>query len=216
MLLESLPQLPSSTSIGRDHREKEYKLDTGLVIFNCPKLCDRERCRSMTFSWMLQFIKANQQSYFHKIQIVIPGSEMPSWINNQSMGGSIETDEYPFWHNYNNIIGFVCCFVLAPQDMPRGTFDRPCNCPIRRLTSKQRIFHNDVPITHTRNMTKSSHLWIIYLTQPPGSPRGSHRYSHEFREIQFYISRSCMKAKSCGYRWVCKQDLQEFNLMMNH
>jgi len=62
-LLESLPQLPFPSTIGPDyHENNEYYCTTGLVIFNCPKLGERECCSSITFSWMTQFIQANQQS----------------------------------------------------------------------------------------------------------------------------------------------------------
>jgi len=62
-LLESLPQLPSPTTIGPDHLVNKYHWITGLVIFNCPKLGERECYSSMAFSWMIKFIKANHQSY---------------------------------------------------------------------------------------------------------------------------------------------------------
>ena len=44
--LKSLPELPSP--ILRRQR-------TGLYIFNCPELVDREHCTDMAFSWMMQF-----------------------------------------------------------------------------------------------------------------------------------------------------------------
>jgi len=152
----------------------------GLVIFNCPKLSDRERCSNMTFSWMTQFIKANQHScpaYFDRFQIVTPGSEIPSLIDNQSMGDSIPIDFSPTMHD--NIIS--------------------------NINLRIPVIINGSLIT-----TKSSHIWTIYL------PRESY---HEFGIILFDIIGGeglVMEVKSCGYRWICKEDLQEFNLMMNH
>jgi Leucine-rich repeat (LRR) protein len=217
MLLESLPQLPFATTIGREQDEnkywwrdhyamklKKYEWVTGLVIFNCPKLGERECCSSMTFSWMMQFIKANQQSYFDKIQIVSPGREIPSWINNQSIGGSIQIDESPIMHdNNNNIIGFVCCavFSILIKCLSRCTFMIMNGNNIR--------IYNPAILDESIVTAKSSHLWIIYF------PRECY---HEFGNIHFKITEySGMKVESCGYRWVGKQDLQEFNLaMMNH
>jgi hypothetical protein len=231
-LLESLPQLPFLTTIERDHCENKdfwgelfeynYHGITGLVIFNCPKLGERECCYSMAFSWMKQFIMAYPQSYFIDIQFVIPGSEIPSWINNQSMGDSIQIDKSPIMHdNNNNIIGSVCCavFTMAPHpecfswDNMILSFNRP-----------MKLLRVPVILNGGLVMTKSSHLWIIYV------PRESYDY---FKEIQFEVlggslfellsfdidGDEClgMEVKSCGYRWVCKQDLQEFNFtMMNH
>nr|WIL60035.1 nodulation protein [Melilotus officinalis] len=214
-LLESLPRLPSPTTIGRDHRENKDDWITGLIIFNCPELGERERCSSMTFSWMTQFIKANPQAnppYFDNIYIVTPGSEIPSWINNKSMGGSIQIDESPIMHdNNNNIIGFVSCvvFSMEPQDPTMlNCFPLFVNMKIGR----KRIRTN-VPVIIDKDLitTKSSHIWLIYF------PRESY-------DVYGSISVKCykgevvgFKVKSCGYRWVSKQDLQEFNLtMMNH
>jgi len=67
-LLESLPQLPSPTAIGRERVEGGYYRPIGLFIFNCPKLGKRECSNSMAFSWMLQFIKANPRTYFDSIE----------------------------------------------------------------------------------------------------------------------------------------------------
>jgi hypothetical protein len=184
-LLESLPQLPFPTAIRRDHHKNKKKLRVGLVIFNCPKLGERERCSSMTFSWMIQYIQVNPPSYpadLAGIEIVTPGSEIPSWINNQSMGDSIQIDESPIMHDS---IGFVFCsvFSVAPQVIMRGSL-----------------------IT-----TKSSHVWIMYL------PREAYC---KFGKVHFKICADehfGIEVKSCGYRWVCKQDLEELNLiMMNH
>jgi len=215
-LLESLPQLPSPTIIGQDHPENKYHWTTGLVIFNCPKLGDRERCSSMTFSWMTQFIKANPQSYpayFYRVHIVSPGSEIPSWINNQNVGGSICIDQPPIMHdNNNNITGFVCCvlFTMAPH----CRFQSSANMEMlfEYIDSCKDFYSMGVPVILNGELvtTKSSHLWIIYF---PGE------FCYEFGKILFRFFQGeglGMDVKSCGYRWICKQDLQEFNLTMNH
>jgi len=212
-LLESLPQLPSPTTIGRDHRENNDCWITGLVIFNCPKLSDRERCSNMTFSWMTQFIKANQHScpaYFDRFQIVTPGSEIPSLIDNQSMGDSIPIDFSPTMHdNINDTIRFVCCavFSVEPQD---STMMGWSPAWVRIMGIWNINLRIPVIINGSLITTKSSHIWTIHL------PRESY---HEFGIILFDIIGGeglVMEVKSCGYRWVCKEDLQEFNLMMNH
>ena len=219
-LLESLPQLPSHTSLGRDHLEKEYKWNTGLVIFNCPKLGERERCSSMTFSWMTQFIQAYQQSYptyLDEFQIVTPGCEIPSWINNQSMGDSMPVDQTPIMHdNNNNIIGFLCCVVFSMTPSRRSNID-PRSIYMEIGGTRKRIW---LPVRVAGMFTddlitrKSCHLWLIYL------PRESYQKFEGIKIVggMFLGNKlSGMEVKSCGYHWVCKQDLQEFNLtMMNH
>ncbi|AES76839.1 putative winged helix-turn-helix DNA-binding domain, toll-like receptor [Medicago truncatula] len=213
-LLESLPQLPFPTNTGEVHREyDDYFCGAGLLIFNCPKLGEREHCRSMTLLWMKQFIKANPRSS-SEIQIVNPGSEIPSWINNQRMGYSIAIDRSPIRHdNDNNIIGIVCCaaFTMAPY---REIFysSELMNLAFKRIDSNERLLKMRVPVKLSLVTTKSSHLWIIYL------PREYPGYScHEFGKIELkFFEVEGLEVESCGYRWVCKQDIQEFNLIMNH
>ncbi|RHN52964.1 putative winged helix-turn-helix DNA-binding domain, toll-like receptor [Medicago truncatula] len=211
-LLESLPRLPSPPTSGRDQQENNntfiglydfgiVRKITGLVIFNCPKLadCERERCSSLTFSWMIQFIMANPQSYLNEFHIITPGSEIPSWINNQSMGDSIPIEFSSAMHD--NTIGFVCCvvFSVAPQ--------------VSTVWFRIMCIDLDIPVTIKGSLitTKSSHLWMIFL------PRGSY---DKFENICCYdvLGEGLgMEVKSCGYRWICKQDLQEFNItMLNH
>jgi hypothetical protein len=218
-LLESFPQLPSPTSVAQDRRENKYKLNPGLVIFNCPKLGERECYSNMAFSWMMQFIQANP-TYLYRFQIVIPGSEIPSWINNQRMGSSILIDFCPAMQdNNNNIIGFVCCAVFTIAPYPEWFSESDTiQLFFRPIALNEVLPSMDSPLTLDRDLltTKSSHLWIIYF------PRQFYRdigkiHFHIFEDGKFIWGEGlCTKVKSCGYHWVCKQELQEFNLMMNH
>ncbi|XP_013453138.2 disease resistance protein RUN1 isoform X1 [Medicago truncatula] len=210
-LLESLPQLPSPTTIGRERDENDDDWISGLVIFNCSKLGERERCSSMTFSWMIQFILANPQS---TSQIVIPGSEIPSWINNQCVGDSIQIDLSPAMHDNNNQSHyFVCCavFTMVPQ----------------LSANMLLIFDNSsimwIPISINRDLvtTESSHLWIAYIPRDSYPENGNMYFKMEISIIKLLgIEESeglGFEVKSCGYRWVCKQDLRKLNFtMMNH
>lgn len=60
-LLKSLPQLPFATAIEHDlhinnlDKNKSWK-SKGLVIFNCPKLGERECWNSMIFSWIFSWM----------------------------------------------------------------------------------------------------------------------------------------------------------------
>jgi hypothetical protein len=108
MFLESLPQLPFPAAMNWDLiPSNNFLCNIGLDIFNCPKL-DERGC-IMAFSWMTQFIQENQQ-FSGEIDIVIPGSEIPSWFNNQSEGDRILIDNSSIKYDIkNDIIGFVCC-----------------------------------------------------------------------------------------------------------
>jgi hypothetical protein len=111
--LEYLPQLPFPTAVNRD-----LPIDKiGLHMLTCPKLGEREL--RIAFSWMTKLIQANPQ-FSGFIEIIVPGSEIPSWFMNQSvggrilfeqsMGGRIRVDNSPIKHDINNdIIGLLCC-----------------------------------------------------------------------------------------------------------
>ncbi|KAH1247652.1 TMV resistance protein N [Glycine max] len=51
--LKSLPELPSRIDFP-DYESYFEIVQTGLYMFNCPELVDRERCTDMAFSWMIQ------------------------------------------------------------------------------------------------------------------------------------------------------------------
>ncbi|WJX44731.1 hypothetical protein P8452_31677 [Trifolium repens] len=180
MFLESLPQLPFPTALNWDLGINKFPSKIGLLIFNCPKLNERE-CR-IAFSWLTQFIQANPQCP-HLIHIVIPGSEIPSWFNNQSEGDEILTDYSPIKHDINNhIIGLVCCSVLSVG--PRST--NPIFTHQKRI--KLRIFlrltgfyldgtvakshgpdhQNSILVSYTTRYLikdKTNHIWLTYFSR---------------------------------------------------
>nr|WIL59999.1 nodulation protein [Melilotus officinalis] len=214
-LLESLPQLPCPTPIEQDLRKDKYWKRTGLRIFNCPKLGDRERGSKLTFSWMTQFIQVNTEfPAFNYIDIVIPGSEIPNWFNNQSVGSSIHV--FPFTRdNGNNIIGFLCCavFSMTPHypTMTRSSQWRP-KAQMTLYAPLSHIAFLPVIVDVDLITVKSNHIWLIYF------PWES---SFDVLNEVFHVeidgrSGLGMEVKNCGYRWVYKHDLQEFNLTMTH
>jgi len=211
-LLKSLPVLPSLTAIEHGlYKNSLFKSSwpTGLFIFNCPKLGEMERWSSMTLSWMIQVIQANPQIY--SIHIVAPGSEMPSWFNNQSKGSLIRVDSSPIMHDINNnIIGCVCCVVFSMNP----TMIRSSSWEVNLvLKFSDGTWQNFFPVNHDGKLitVKSNHIWLTYY------PLKS--FSGLLNEI-LYVDINNKNNKDClccGYRWVYKEDLQEFNFAnMNH
>jgi len=232
-LLKSLPVLPFPTAVEHDLCKNnvpaiETSWSIGLFIFNCPKLGETERWSSMTFSWMMQFIQANPQ-FSHdssdRIQIVTPGSEMPSWFNNQSKGNLIRIDSSPIMHdNNNNIVGCVCCvvFSMTPRDHPtmrRSSPSRHAYLGLEFTDTHGRVIgktNTNIQVTLNERLitVKSNHIWLTYFPLDLSSDLlnrtlwvDTSRYENDLK----------IEVKNCGYRWVYKQDLQEFNLTkMNH
>ncbi|KAK2380959.1 hypothetical protein QL285_068604 [Trifolium repens] len=225
MFLESLPQLPSPTAINWNLDTNRGPLEIGLHIFNCPKLGERECI--FAFSWLKQFIQANQQCS-HAIDIVIPGIEMPSWFNNQSKGDKTLIDNFPIIHDINNdIIGFVCCsvFSVEPSTRPFGLCYRSA-WGTAGLVIKLHLtgFYLDraVDMSYHENFlpvyckgrdlikVKRNHIWLTYL------PRKLSWYVPDFHGTMHVKFGSHNKVKNCGYGWLHKQGLQEFNLTTMH
>ncbi|WJX44739.1 hypothetical protein P8452_31684 [Trifolium repens] len=228
-LLESLPQLPFPTAINWDLDTTRYPFKIGMHIFNCSKLGERE-CR-IAFSWMKQFIQANPQCP-HVIDIVIPGSEIPTWFNNQSDGDKILIDNFIIHDINNDIVGFLCCslFSIEPSTQPFGLcyrHDRGTTglVIILRLTGfyldravDMTCHENYLPVYwKDRDLikVKRNHIWLTYLPWKLSS------YVLDFHGtmlVKFgnYPPRSNNKVKNCGYGWLHKQGLQEFNLTMMH
>ncbi|XP_028237829.1 TMV resistance protein N-like isoform X2 [Glycine soja] len=84
--LKSLPELPSRIDFPDDESYFEIG-QTGLYMFNCPELVDRERCTDMAFSWMMQNLQYQVELFdCYKYGTVSPGSEIPRWFNNEHEG----------------------------------------------------------------------------------------------------------------------------------
>ncbi|CAK8577205.1 unnamed protein product [Lathyrus sativus] len=210
--LESLPELPFPTTIKKDLRKNKYMWRTGLFILNCPKLGDRERWSIMTFSWMTQFIQVNKE--FFDIGIVIPGSEIPAWFKDQSVGSSIRVS--PFMQDKgNNVVGFLCCTVFSLVPYPPKVTRFPewiesvhmkLHAPLRTTTYLPIIANEDVVTV------KSNHIWLIYFPW-----KSSSRAVYDHFRVGIVRNRSLdVEVKKCGYRWVYEQDLQEFNSTTIH
>jgi hypothetical protein len=200
----------------------------GGHIFNFPELGDKKHCSSMTFSWMIQFIQANQESSacFPWIDIVIPGSEIPRWFNNHIVGNSIRIDLSSIVHD--NFIGLACCVVFSV------TFGDPTmtasEWPFMWLSFEcGNTFTNGpftlCPVNFYRNLIRveSDHMWLVYI------PRESFfdflsLTSTTFSDVDHITMKLVpvdgnglhVEVEKCGYRCVFRRDLQQFNSTMMH
>jgi len=229
-LLESFPQLPFPTAF--EHMTT-YKRTVGLFIFNCPKLGESEHCNSMAFSWMTQLIQARQQpstfSYEDIIKIVVPGSEIPIWFNNQSEGSSIRMELSQIMDdNDNDFIGIACCavFSVAPVDPTMTTYAWRPKIEIRFSNSNSHLFSFVIiPVILDRDhiVVKSNHMCLMYfplkslfdiLKWIDGTL--THLDDINMKASIMKGQGLDLEVQNCGYRWVYKQDLQPSNLTMMH
>jgi len=223
-LLECLPRL-SFPSVFEDR--KEYR-ETGLLIFNCPKLGERESCSSLIFSWMIHIIQACPQFYTgssgRTIDIVIPGSELSIWFNNQSGSDSIRFDPSPIMHdNDNNIIGICCCavFTIEPVDPTMTKYaKRPPKIRLgisnyRSTQTNRGDWSDNILVILDRDLiaVKSDHMWLMYFPRErflniTRLVDGTLNHVHDFNLTVFTENGEGLnlELQNCGYQWVYKQD----------
>ncbi|XP_058730515.1 disease resistance protein RUN1-like [Vicia villosa] len=223
-LLVSLPLLPFLTALEHSLCVNKYGKAIGLLIFNCPKLSKTDQCSRKAFSWMTQIIQTNKEyPAFFDIGIVTPGSEIPSWFNNQSAGDSISVS--PLKHeNDKNIIGFACCAVFSAAPRYPTMLRSSTHSPHAEMTLRfanvhgyPLIYHNFcLPVILDRDLitVKSNHIWQIIIHFPQD---WSYDIMNDIILVQV-VRDECLDVEvtNCGYRWIYKQDIQEFNLTMMH
>ncbi|CAK8577153.1 unnamed protein product [Lathyrus sativus] len=232
-LLESLPQLPFFTSMDRVFQRNKK----GLVIFNCPKLSEREVGSTINFSWMTRFIQANQvfTSIYDQIWFVVPGSEIPSWCNNQSEGHSIRIDLSPIMpNNENNVCGIACCavFSAAPLD-PRAFRDNIQNKRSQQISGIQLAICTNkistslcgvIPVILQTDLIeiKSDHMCLIYFPLKAifyFLVSKNKTLSHlDHCKLDFEHTRSINNnctVQKCGYHWVYKQDHESLSNLLS-
>jgi hypothetical protein len=229
-LLESLPQLPFPTSIEWDFRKNKYSNKKGLLIFNCPGLCKTECCNSITFSWIIQFIQANQEHSFmlDRIDFVVPASEIP--CNNQSEGDSIRIDSIPVLqdNNNNNLIGIVCCavFSVVPVDPITTTYVKGCASIGIKLSgcNNNTWLYGSIPVILERDLieVKSDHMCLMWV--PLESFFNNLKFKDEtlgrVHHFHMNVMVNCsedlgLEVQKCGYCWVHKQNLQPMHHLRN-
>ncbi|CAK8576912.1 unnamed protein product [Lathyrus sativus] len=204
--LESLPELPFPTTIEHD-LPKNFRRRTGLFIFNCPKISDKEKCSRMTILWMTQLIQVNKEYHaLSDVGIVIPGSEIPSWFNNQSVGSSFPVS--PFMQDKgNNVVGILCCTVFSLAPYPPTIMTGSSEWEPRVHITLYAPFRTSkyLPLIADGDLftVKLNHIWLIYFPWEP---------SYNDLDDGFLVDGGLdVVVKKCGYRWVYEQDLQEFN-----
>ncbi|KAG5020663.1 hypothetical protein JHK87_016518 [Glycine soja] len=194
----------------------------GLYIFNCPKLVEREHCASKTISWMIKhcasktiswMIKVIQEGHqykqlefhlvFPRIEVIIPGSEIPWWFNNRHEGSLISIDPSSILQRDNICIGVVCCAVFSARHFsvtspPKTNGVFPANVPV--------VLEGDLI---TDNL---DHLGLFFFTMAQffktcssitPNPAGDVKWKFEIRDQKGFD----VEVKKCGYRWVYEKDL---------
>ncbi|KAL2327968.1 hypothetical protein Fmac_021395 [Flemingia macrophylla] len=186
-----------------------YGETAGLNTFGCTELVEMGRCTNMAFSWTIQLLQAHYQfkrlpcydRFLQCISSIIPGSEIPSWFNNQheGTGSFITIHESPLMQQSNNCIGLLCCLVFPSLS---GSKILSCN-PARTIT---------IPLFWVENRVSEDHLWLFYLKPPQSTVTGCHAHSKLRIDIKTYGYALTIEVKKYGYRWIYEKDLESIKL----
>ncbi|CAL9020087.1 unnamed protein product [Prunus brigantina] len=221
-----------------------------IYSFNCFSLVDHQGSSSIIYLMLKKFLQVlpsvspsllscvRSTIYILPVQeiphslknfrIVIPGSEIPEWFSNQSVGDSvIETlpsDSNSKW------VGFALCALFVPVEEISATE--------RNTISLRRFFDLNTPANWAHFIdvsdAASDHLCLILLPRESlfegatGRPGTYGREKCHDRKIRFHFEvettykeenrwvkmKSCLKVKNCGVRILYEQDAEELNRTM--
>ncbi|CAN6582558.1 unnamed protein product [Malus baccata var. baccata] len=100
-----LQQLPA---IADDRRFRRY----WCSLENCFSLGGNQGCNAIMYSMLKRF----NQELPYSWNIVIPGSEIPEWLNNQSMGDSV-IEKLPSHSSNSKVVGFAFCALFESSQI---------------------------------------------------------------------------------------------------
>ncbi|VVA31738.1 PREDICTED: TMV resistance [Prunus dulcis] len=190
---------------------------------NCFSLIDHQGSSSIIFLMLKKFLQEipRSLSFFY---IIIPGSEIPEWFNNQSVGDSvIETlpsDSNSKW------VGFAFCALFVPAQEISATATKhnliSFHCLYDDLNTSARPGY-----VTTIDDVASDHLWLLLLSRqrlfwkPRQRPETywrekchDHKMRFHFEARSYPGEKTWVKVKKCGVRALFEQDAEELNRTM--
>ncbi|KAM1481888.1 hypothetical protein EV1_033733 [Malus domestica] len=197
-----------------------------LTSVNCFSLAGNQGCNAIMHSMLKRFIQ-ELPHFVEFFSILIPGSEIPEWFNNQSMGDSV-IEKLPSHSCNREGMGFALCAIFAAAEsisaptcgrkwLRRHEYLIEFRCSFGSNSTFQ-----DMPQTIGIMVNKvvSDHLWLVFLSWkflfPSDHQPEKNRWESCWNQIQFHFetecavgSKTCLKVKKCGVRPLYEQDTEE-------
>ncbi|XLR13536.1 hypothetical protein S83_041474 [Arachis hypogaea] len=198
----------------------------GIYVFNCPNLSDTEGCGVTVISWMIKMIQVNLQCSFSTciIDAVVPGTKIPRWFSKQNTGDSVSLDPSPIVDD-NNWIGIACCVTFVVHDTPTQLLEEAIyppaliSCGFRRKGYGG--IYRYVPIRLKKDLitTELDHMLLIFVSREAFINENTSNAKEGTSDLRGIVLDSMgnypeVEVKRCGYRWVFKEDLEQFNPTM--
>ncbi|TQD73144.1 hypothetical protein C1H46_041328 [Malus baccata] len=221
--LQELPPLPSNselyvslddcTSLKRlTDASKLSSRFTNLYDFwftckNCIALVQDEGWINTILSRILKFATEVLRPYSRRKapNVVWPGSEIPEWFSNQSVGNSVNVELPP--PSCTNWLGIAFCLVFQDHKQNLANPTAP-----RRFTIQfsENYLDSLLAITTKVGSFVSEHLLVFYFPREQ-CHREQFLFETYFVDIENNVKADFNSVKKCGARLVYKQDLEELN-----
>ncbi|CAL9020078.1 unnamed protein product [Prunus brigantina] len=196
---------------------------TWISSLNCFSLIDHQGSSSIIFLTLKKFLQEIPRSLIF-FSIKIPGSEIPEWFSNQSVGDplieTLPSDSNSKW------VGFAFCALFVPAQeisataMKLNFIDFHCVYDLIN-TSAGPIYRTEI------KDVASDHLWLILLSRQhffreqygrPGTywreKCCDNKIRFHFKVETFYPGEKTWKVKKFGVRALYEQDAEELNQTM--
>ncbi|XP_048436899.1 TMV resistance protein N-like isoform X1 [Pyrus x bretschneideri] len=217
--LQKLPPLPSNRGlrVDLDNCTSLRSLSGAFNLYDASVTC--RNCIALVADEDL--INSFLKSVIQGSKIVIPGSEIPKWFNNQSVEHSINVVLPP--PSCTNWLGIALCVVfqypLQNVELPHGPFRFHCSVKLSPeiLGPEYPFAALLLPSTSLLPSLVSENLWLFYFPSQYCLPREDcHQVQVLFRIVFFDGGWRELKAnlnmvKKCGACLVYEQDLKELN-----
>ncbi|KAB2635704.1 TMV resistance protein N-like [Pyrus ussuriensis x Pyrus communis] len=197
-----------------------------LTSANRFSLAGNQGCNVILHSMLRRFIQGLPQ-FVEFFSIVIPGSEIPDWFNNQSIEDSV-IEKLPSLSCNIKGMGFALCALFvtgqsisAPtcgQKWPRRRNHAIC-CSFS-FGSNNTIPDRGLSYGGSLSEVASDHLWLVFLSRKfllevtSRREKLSDQIQFRFETEYDFGSKACLKAKKCGVGPVYEQDAEELNRTM--
>ncbi|XP_048436882.1 TMV resistance protein N-like isoform X4 [Pyrus x bretschneideri] len=216
--LQKLPPLPSNRglTVDLDNCTSLRSLSGAFNLYFACVTC----CNCIALVPDEDLINRFLKSVILGSKILIPGSEIPKWFNNQSVGHSINVELPP--PSCTNCLGIAFCVVFQYQD-PLQNVELPHFCRFKihcsvELVSPENLGPQYPWTTLLLPSLVSENLWLFYFPRQYCLPRADCHQVQFLFGIDFLddigwreLKANLNMVKKCGARLVYEQDLKELN-----
>jgi hypothetical protein len=156
---------------------------------------------------MLGIFQGQSGKLPHRLDIIIPGSEIPTWFSEESMGHkvSIIVPSYQI----HELMGIALCIVFVPNKCHQHPRDCQLSCSFKVNGCEMKSLYTK--LTEDYGKIELHHLWLLYSSYPNFDPI---RKKILNSQLEIEISTRSLEVKKVGVRLVYEQDIEDHNLTM--